>query len=144
MALRFNVRVGIDPTRIAANAERAQEILANQVMQDTDRFVPAKNNQLSGGTRVVGGNKIVYPGPYARYLYHGKVMVDADTGKGPANIPNVGPRFKRGSKLRATDKDLIFNRTVHEDAQAEWFEASKAVNLEKWERVFARAVTRGT
>lgn len=142
MSFRVNVRVDVRPSQIERNASEADKILANQVKQDTERFVPALEGMLTTKTRVVK-NTVVYPGPYARYLYHGKLMVDATTGKGPANIPGVGPRFKKGSKLRATDKNLIFQKSVHPDAQSEWFEASKAVNLDKWKRVYARAVTRG-
>ncbi|MBQ9851745.1 MAG: hypothetical protein IJO37_02370 [Ruminiclostridium sp.] len=136
----IKVKIDIDPSRVIGDAKRAQEVLANEVLKDTDRYVPADTRSLANSAKVAGGNKIIYPGPYARYLYHGNVMVDAKTGKGPANIPGVGPRFQYGSKLRATDKNLVFSKAVHPEAQSEWFEASKAINLEKWKRVFAKAI----
>ncbi len=37
---------------------------------------------------------------YARYLYMGIKMVDRETGKGPALIPDVGFRFRKGAKLK--------------------------------------------
>lgn len=135
MALRFNVRVDINPSEIQGNATRAEEILANQAMQDTEPFVPAKENQLSNKTKVVGGNKIVYPAPYSRYLYFGKLMVDPNTGSSYA---------KEGQHKVLTDKNLVFSKATHGKAQSHWFEASKAVNLDKWKRVYARAVTRGS
>lgn len=58
----------------------------------------------------ISSNKIVMPGPESQMLYHGKAMVDSETGKGPANIPNVGYRFRKGSILKATDRDLNFNK----------------------------------
>lgn len=133
MAFRFNVKVEIDPAWIEKDAKRAQEILANQVKQDTDQFVPAKTGSLATRARV-DGNHLIYPGPYARYLYYGKLMVDPETGSSYA---------RKGSTKTLTGKDLVFSKATHGKAQAEWFEASKALNLDKWKRVFAKAVTRG-
>ena len=48
--------------------------------------------------------------PYARYLYHGKVMVNSKTGKGPANIPGVGPRYRKGTTLKPTNRKLEYNK----------------------------------
>lgn len=74
---------------------------------------------------------IVYPGPYARYLYYGKLMVDPTTGSSYAP--------KGGTKV-VTDKNLVFSKSMHAQAQSHWFEASKAQNLEKWVRVADKAV----
>lgn len=127
---------------LAGTASNAEKILAVQVMKDTRRFVPALTMSLNNRTRVIG-NAIVYPGPYARYLYHGKVMVDSVTGKGPAKIPEVGYRFRKGATLVPTNRPLKYTKTVHPDAQAEWMEASKAANMAKWKRVAAAAVQNG-
>jgi len=120
-----------------------EHALAVQVEKDTSPFVPMLTGSLDQRTRVIG-NTIVYPGPYARYLYYGKVMVDKKTGKGPMHYMdkhgNEQIRFKKGAKLIPTDKDLKFNKASHQQAQAHWFEASKAQNLDKWLRVSERDV----
>lgn len=130
--------------KLASAALKAEHEVAVQAERDTERYVPMLTGSLKNRTQVKG-NLIIYPGPYARYLYYGKVMVDAETGKGAMHYVdkqgNEVIRFRKGSKLRATDRDLVFTKTEHPDAQAEWFEASKAQNLEKWKRVAARAVT---
>jgi hypothetical protein len=41
--------------------------------------------------------------------------------------PKYGPKY-------ATDKDLVYTKSVHPNAQSHWFEASKAQNLPKWLR----------
>ena len=112
--------------------DRANEILANEAMKDTDKFVPKLSGTLSGGTRVSDG-QIVYPGPYARYLYHGKLMVDSKTGSSYA---------RKGSTKTLTGKSINVAKS-NPMAQTEWFEVSKGLNLEKWTRVFAKAVTNG-
>lgn len=105
-------------SRFAKNASKAQKWLDNEVLKDTAPFVPMQTGMLmqSGqlGT-VIGSGTVEYIAPYARYLYYGKVMVG----------PKYGPKH-------ATDKDLVFSQSVHPQAQAYWFEASKAQNKPKW------------
>lgn len=58
--------------------------------------------------------------PYARYLHEGKVMVNAATGKGPAYIPGVGYRYRKGITLMATDRPLDISRAKNVDAGPFW------------------------
>lgn len=147
MSLKFKVDVqgmGSVKESLASACSRAEHVLAQQVMKDTAPFVPALTGSLTKRTRVVG-NEVIYPGPYARYLYFGKVMVD-EHGNGPMHFVgkngNEVIRFPKGSKLHATDRNLVFNTTMHPQAQSHWFDASKAQNMEKWVRVADKAVKR--
>ena len=115
---------------LARRCTKAEHVVAIQVEKDTSPYTPALTGSLNQRTRVVG-NSVVYPGPYARYLYYGKLMVDPDTGS---------PWAQPGAVKVLTDRDLVFNKSVHGDAQAHWFEASKAQNLDKWRRVAAENV----
>lgn len=63
---------------------------------------------------------IVTDVPYGKYLYHGKVMVNSQTGKGPANIPGVGLRYRKGTILKATNRDLEFTKTKNPMAGPFW------------------------
>lgn len=137
--ITFNTHFEIDPNLFSQT--QAETILTTQVEKDTRPFVPALTESLNNRTHIEHGNQIVYPGPYARYLYYGKVMVDSETGRGAFYIKDVGFRFRRGATLTPTDRDLVFTTEVHPQAQSHWFEASKAQNLEKWKRVLAKAVT---
>ena len=125
-----NVTVNIDPMLMVKRAKRADHILAQQVAKDTERFVPALTGSISNRTEV-RNDKIIYPGPYARYLYGGKLMVDPETGSSYA---------KKGNVKVLTSKSLVFNRAMHADAQAEWLEASKTVNLDSWLRAYGKAL----
>ena len=129
MGIKVSVHTdGMDAVRdaIAKACTRAEHVLAEQMEKDTQPFVPSSGAAagLMNRTRVIG-NSIVYPGPYARYLYFGKLMVD----------PNTGSTYapKGGTKV-VTDRDLVFNQIMHPQAQAHWGEASKAQNLGKWAR----------
>lgn len=133
MGLKFTVYAdGLDDLKqtIAAACSKAEHVLAQQVMKDTAPFVPARNNVLTNDTKVIG-NLVVYPGPYARYLYSGKLMVDPETGSS---------WVRKGEHKVLTDRNLVFSKSVHPQAQSHWFEASKAQNLEKWVRVADKAV----
>ena len=56
--------------------------------------------------------EIVVDVPYAKYLYFGKKMVNAKTGKGPMLIPGVGPRYRKGTILKATEENLVFKNST--------------------------------
>lgn len=113
--IRFHVNAtGVNPKLLKEPASKAEKWLANVVLKDTRPFVPALTLSLANRAHVEG-NSVVYPGPYARYLYFGKVM------EGPLHGPKT-----------ATDRDLVFTTSIHPDAQAFWFEASKAQNMKKW------------
>lgn len=112
--IRFRVINNFDPRLLDIPCSEAAEWLANEVLKDTRPYVPALTGSQSNRARVVGKN-VVYPGPYARYLYHGKAM------KGPY----YGPKY-------TIDKNLVYTKSMHKNAQSHWFEASKAQNLDKW------------
>nr|DAD79246.1 MAG TPA: Minor capsid protein [Myoviridae sp. ctRPH1] len=115
---------------LAAASTRAEHAVAIQVAKDTAPFVPARTGSLTQRTRVAGGT-VIYPGPYARFLYYGKVMVDPATGSTYA---------PKGGTKEVTPRNLTFSTSMHPQAQARWFEVSKAVNRQKWIRVADKAV----
>lgn len=133
MGIKISVHTdGFDAVKeaIAKACTRAEHVLAEQIEKDTQPFVPMLAGSLTQRTRV-DGSAVIYPGPYARFLYYVKVMVD----------PNTGSTYapKGGTKV-VTDRNLVFNQTMHPQAQAHWGEASKAQNLDKWVRVADKAV----
>lgn len=133
MGIKISVHTdGFDAVKeaIAKACTRAEHVLAEQIEKDNQQFVPAFTESITQRTRV-DGSAVIYPGPYARFLYYGKVMVD----------PNTGSTYapKGGTKV-LTDRDLVFSKAVHPQAQSHWFEASKAQNLDKWVRVAEKAV----
>lgn len=131
--LTFKVQTNLSEALAAAigkAATRAEHIVAVQAAKDTSPYVPFLTGSLDERTRV-SGNTIIYPGPYARFLYYGKVMVDPETGS------TYAP--KGGTKV-VTDKNLVFNTLGHNQAQSHWFEVSKAQNLKEWREVAAKAL----
>lgn len=119
--------------KLIEGCDRAKHAVAVEIRKDTSPYVPFLTGSLDARTQV-HGNMIIYPGPYARFLYYGKVMVDPETGS------TYAP--KGGTKV-LTDKNLVFSTSGHNQAQSHWFEVSKAENLDKWLRVADKAVKNG-
>lgn len=117
---------------IAERCTQAEHTVAIQVEKDTRPYTPMLTGSLNARTRVVGKD-VIYPAPYSRYLYYGKLMVDPETGSAWA---------RRGTTKVLTDKDLVFTKDFHPQAQDHWYEASKAQNLKKWLRVAQKAVSK--
>lgn len=133
MGLKFTVHTDGGAAlkeKLAEACSRAEAALAEQILKDTRPYVPARSLSLANRARVVG-NTVVYPGPYARFLYYGKVMVDPNTGSTWAPL---------GATKVVTDRDLRISQEVNPKAQARWFDGAKAQNLEKWKRVASEAV----
>lgn len=107
--------------RFEKQYSRSQKWLDNEVLKDTTPYTPMQTGALykSGilGTEI-GSGTVQWIAPYARYLYYGKVMAG----------PKYGPKYP-------TSKDLVFSKSAHPQAQAFWFEASKAQNKQKWIRM---------
>lgn len=122
-----------------AACKAAEITMAKQIMTDTEPYVPALTGVFSNRTRT-DSNEIVYTGDQLWYLWYGKVMVNRATGKGPMNIPGVGLRYKEGTKLTPTDRDLVFTTNMHPQAQSHWMDASYAKNGKKWAQDAEKAV----
>lgn len=142
--LAFDIQVDIPDSIITEPASRAEHIVALQAMKDTKPYVPFLTGSLSNRTQVkqkhlrdetrVEGDTIIYPGPYARYLYYGKLMVDTQTGSAWAR-----PKTKK----KLTDKNLVLAHDgVDPQATSHWFEVSKAANIDKWVRISGKAMER--
>lgn len=128
--LEIKVKTG-NFSSILPSASKAEKKLAIQVMKDTDKFVPALTGNFAQRVHLEEST-IVYPGPFARFLYYGKVMIYEPTGS------TFAPR---GEHKVVTDRDLVMHKTMHPLATSHWFEVSKAANLSKWINVARRLLT---
>ena len=137
MKITLKIKV-IKGREFKAACTAAEAVVATQALKDTTPYVPALTGAFSNLARV-DGNEIVYTGDQAAYLYAGKVRVD-EMGRHAVYIKDVGWRHRKGAKLHAIDKDLVFTTDMHPKAQAHWMEASYEENAEKWALVGERAV----
>lgn len=140
--ISVSLEKNIDIAHLPLRAKKLENALAWQILKDTNDYVPALTGSLAIRSNVIG-NIIVYPGPYARYLWHGVAMVNSKTGKGPRYIPEVGYRWPKGAILKPTNRPLKFNTSVHAKAQSHWMEASIAQNGKKWDEFALKVYVNG-
>lgn len=85
------------------------------------KYMPFRTGVLSTKSkRIKSPTEIEVAAPYALYMYYGKVMVNSKTGKGPAFIPGVGYRYRKGTVLKVTERDLNYDLTKHPKAGPFW------------------------
>lgn len=77
---------------------RVQMILADELVARGERRTPRKEGFLINSVNIQnGGQEIYYPGPYARYLWYGKVM------KGKAPMQETGRPLQYQGTLRGKE-----------------------------------------
>ena len=116
-------------TRIGVNKTGdVQMQLTRIVNKRITRYMPFRTGALSTKLKYIKSpTEIEVVAPYARMMHYGKVMVNSKTGKGPAFIPGVGYRYKKGTILKATDRDLKYDTTKHPEAGPFWDRRMMAV-----------------
>lgn len=126
--MKTRIKVDMKPvntilTRLGVNKTGdVQMQLTRIVNKRITAYMPYRTGTLSSlpVKRIISPTEIEVAANYARYQYYGKVEVNAKTGKGPAFIPGVGYRYRKGTKLRATDRDLNYDTTKNQQAGPFW------------------------
>lgn len=76
----------------------AQKKLLTEIRRATDPYVPKDTGHLKNTSRIVPSKgQLIYPGPYARYQYYGKVM----TGRAPKKVTNKKLKYA-GAPMRGS------------------------------------------
>lgn len=108
---------------------KVQQAIDKAVIDWDLQYCPWKTGTLAKSAysaTQIGSGRVVYPGPYARYLYYGEVM-------GP-NIPvfeddsGIPTRWYSppGQKKHLTGRLLNFDKSSSPLAGSHWFERMKA------------------
>lgn len=111
--------------------ERTQQFRSAQAFVDSEcirkmvPYTPAQNNILYKSPVLatkIGSGRIYYQNPYARYQYHGVLMVSSRTGsawasQGEKKVPAV------------PQKNLQYSKVRHPKACRRWFEVMKKNHL---------------
>lgn len=106
-----------------------QQVIDKSAIDWSLQYAPWKTGTLAKSpysATTIGSGKIIYPGPYARYLYYGEVY-------GP-NIPifeddsGIPTRYfsPPGQKKHPTGRELQYNTDTNPLAGSFWFERMKA------------------
>lgn len=125
MSTRIKVEtkpVGTILTRIGVDKNGDVQMQVTRIINNRiTKYMPFRTGALATKSkRIKSPTEIEVAAPYAIYMYHGKVMVNSATGKGPAFIPGVGYRYRKGTVLKATERDLNYDLTKHPKAGPFW------------------------
>lgn len=104
-----------------------QKAVDRAVIEFDKPYVPWKTGDLANSPETaapIGGGKVIYNRPQARYLYYGKVMSPSIPIIKAGEV--VGWFSPPGQKKRLTDRDLQYDTSVNALAGAFWFERMKA------------------
>lgn len=116
-----NFRCEISLDRFSKQFAEAQQWLGDRVLEDCRAVMPHLTGSLQQRSHTEdGGKKVIFPGPYGRFQYGGKVMIDPDTGS---------PWARKGVKKVLTDRPLQYSNPQATD---HWFDTAKAKYGEYW------------
>lgn len=108
--------------------KEAQKVIDSDVLKFNSRYIPFQTGALnqSGilGTEV-GSGKVVYNSPYARYMYYGKVMRDAQ-----------GRAYYGRAPKHVTEEKIQYHGAPQRGAF--WFERMKQAHKEQIRRDAAK------
>lgn len=116
-----NFRCEISLDRFSKQFAEAQQWLGDRVLEDCRAVMPHLTGSLQQRSHTEdGGKKVIFPGPYGRFQYGGKVMVDPVTGS---------PWARKGARKVLTDRPLQYSNPQVTD---HWFDTAKARNGDYW------------
>ena len=115
-------RKGMDP------GGDAQRFHTQNVLKRIKRYMPfltGMTYKVTVAQTNIRKPEIVTDTPYAKYLFHGKVMVDPETGMAGFMTPE-GWRSRRGCAKVVTERNLEFFRGKNPQAGPQWDRALSA------------------
>lgn len=121
--------------RIQGAAQRAVAITAQQVLADCNEYCPQDQEGLIDSANThsdIANGTLVWATSYARYLYHGLLMVDPATGSAFA-------REGQTKVLASPEVQLDFSKTLNPKAGSHWCERAAADHREEWDEIYKRA-----
>lgn len=134
------VTVNINSAQIAvdirAASEKALGITSQQALADCNEYVPDDQDALVNSSNIhsdILHGKLVWYTPYARYLYHGVLMVDPKTGSAWAR--------EGQTKVKVSPEvQLKFDKRKNPKAGSHWCERAQADHGEEWRQIYETAL----
>lgn len=133
VSFQFNTAQTI--MKIEGAAKRAVGITAQQVLVDCNEFIPAYQWVLRDSSEIhsdLPNGKLVWQTPYARFLYHGVVMIDPKT-------HSTWAREGQSKIVKSPEKELSFDKSKNPKADSHWCERAQADCGEDWKKIYEKA-----
>lgn len=134
------VTVNINSAQIAvdirAASGKALGITSQQALADCNEYVPDDQDALVNSSNIhsdILHGKLVWATPYARYLYHGVLMVDPKTGSAWAREGQTKVKI-------SPEVQLKFDKRKNPKAGSHWCERAQADHGEEWRQIYETAL----
>ena len=121
--------------KIEGAAKRAVGITAQQVLADCNEYCPQDQSVLINSSEIhsdLPNGKLVWQTPYARFLYHGVVMIDPKT-------RSTWAREGQNKIVKTPEKELSFDKSKNPKAGSHWCERAQADCGEDWKKIYEKA-----
>lgn len=138
MPVTININAAQTALRIRAAAGRAVGIVSQQALADCNEYAPDDQDGLIDSSIFLSDiphGKLVWSTPYARYLYHGLLMVDPKTG-------SVWAREGQLKVLASPKVRLKFDKLKNPKAGSHWCERARADHGAEWQQIYEAAFRR--
>ena len=136
MPVTVNINSAQIAVAIRAASEKARGITSQQALADCNEYVPDDQDALVNSSNIhsdILHGKLVWSTPYARYLYHGVLMVDPKTGSAWAREGQT--KVKVSPEVR-----LKFDKRKNPKAGSHWCERAQADHGEEWRQIYETAL----
>lgn len=131
-----SMSVDISFDRLARYMSASQRALDRQILTDMVPYMPMETGRLTEETLAINepnigsGELVLDSTAYARFLYHGKLMIHEPTGSSWA---------PKGETKVVTETPLNYSKAAHSQAGPEWFERAKEAKKRTWLKVAREA-----
>lgn len=132
-----DIKVQLNLSRFDKQFQRAQYELDGDIMNSMEPFMPLNKGTFIQKTREEStalqgtGMVVAAAGPFGRFLYYGKTMVDIETGSPWAKYKNKKVLVSQYTGKTNAKENLTYSRA---GAKALWFDAAKKKDGKSWIR----------
>lgn len=130
-----DIKIKLNLSRFDKQFQRAQYELDGDVMNSMEPFMPLNKGTFIQKTREEStalqgtGMVVAAASPFGQFLYHGKTMVDIETGSPWAKYENKKVLVSQYTGKTNAKENLTYSRA---GAKALWFDAAKKKDGKSW------------
>lgn len=130
-----DINIKLNLSRFDKQFQRAQYELDGDVMNSMEPFMPLNKGTFIQKTREEStalqgtGMVVAAASPFGQFLYHGKTMVDIETGSPWAKYKNKKVLVSQYTGKTNAKENLTYSRA---GAKALWFDAAKKKDGKSW------------
>ena len=134
--VKSGIKLELDMSRMERNINNAQRVLDEAVMTSMEPLMPLDGpgnfidrTKIESASLAGTGVVVAAAGPYGRFLYEGKTMVDEKTGSPWARKAAKKVLVSQYSGKTKAKEKLTYSRS---GATSHWFDKAKVKDCDNW------------